>query len=160
MGSTRWRPMFPVFPGVSLGTRALQHLSVAWMMRYSTPSVTLRMTPSCVVQLARQNEGVPSRGTWTGLKSGPKETPRVSTRSSARFCTCVETIPGMREELLVRSPAGKDLEFLGDENLNRSQQCSLRGQLYPGLHQQRGGHQNEGGHCPSLVSLLLCMALF
>ena len=62
------------------------------------------------------------------------------------------------ELLLVSSPAGKDLEVLGDGNLNRSA-CSLRGQMYLGLYQQGGGHQNEGGHCPSLVSLHLCMAL-
>ena len=62
------------------------------------------------------------------------------------------------ELLLVSSPAGKDIEVLGDGNLNRSA-CSLRGQMYPGLYQQGGGHQNEGGHCPSLVSLHLCMAL-
>ena len=64
----------------------------------------------------------------------------------------------LRELLLVSSPVGKDLEVLGDGNLNRSA-CTLRGQLYPGLHQQRGAHQSEGGHCPSLVSLHLCMAL-
>ena len=84
-----------VSPGVSLGTRALQRLAVAWMMRYSTPSARLLVSPGCVVQLARQNEGVPSRGTWTGLRSGPKETPWGSTRSGARFCTCVGTIAGM-----------------------------------------------------------------
>ena len=62
------------------------------------------------------------------------------------------------ELVLVSSPAGKILEVLGDGNVNRSA-CSLRGQLYPGLHQQRGAHQSEGGHCPSLLSLSLCMAL-
>ena len=64
----------------------------------------------------------------------------------------------LRELLLVNSPAGKVLEVLGDGNLNRSA-CTLRGQLYPGLHQQRGGRLSEGGHCPSLVSLQSCIGL-
>jgi len=84
--------------GVNLGTSARQCPSVAWVMRYSTPSAILLMSPICVVQLAWQNEEVPSRGTWTGLESGPKEAPWGSTRSSARFCTCVGTILGMRTE--------------------------------------------------------------
>ena len=98
--SGRWAPpgggrSQVVSPGVSLGTRALQRLSVAWMMRYSTPSARLLVSPGCVVQLARQNEGVPSRRTWTGLESRPKETPWDSIKSSAVFCTYVGTIPGM-----------------------------------------------------------------
>ena len=87
-----------VSPGVSLGTRALQRLSVAWMMRYSSPSARLLVSPGCVVQLAWQNERLPSRGTWTDLKSGPNERPWGSTRSSARFCTCVGTISGMNTD--------------------------------------------------------------
>ena len=31
--------------------------------------------------------------------------------------------------------------------------------MYPGLYQQGGGHQNEGGHCPSLVSLQSCIGI-
>ena len=29
--------------------------------------------------------------------------------------------------------------------------CSLEGQWYPGLHQQTGSQQGEGGHCPPLL---------
>ena len=78
MGSTRWRP---ITGGVPRGQPWDQSSStpisgmddVSLMSNSSDP--TLLMSPGCVVQLARQNEGVPSRGTWTGLRSGPKETP-------------------------------------------------------------------------------------
>jgi len=32
--------------------------------------------------------------------------------------------------------------------------CSPEGQQYPGLHQQRGGQQEEGGDCPPLSALI------
>ena len=32
--------------------------------------------------------------------------------------------------------------------------CSLEGELYPWLHQKRGGQQEQGGDCPSLLHLV------
>lgn len=31
--------------------------------------------------------------------------------------------------------------------------CSLEGQLYPGVHQQSGGQEREGGNCPLCSTL-------
>jgi len=53
------------------------------------------------------------------------------------------------ERLIESSPAEKDL-VLVDEKSGR---CSLEGQLYPELHQQRCGSR-EGGDCPLYSALM------
>ena len=53
------------------------------------------------------------------------------------------------EGLIESSPAEKDL-VLVDEKSGR---CSLEGQLYPELHQQRCGSR-EGGDCPLYSALM------
>jgi len=61
----------------------------------------------------------------------------------------------------------KDLGVLMDEKLDMSQRCALyiwEGQLYPGLHQKRGGQLGEGDDCSLLLwpcetpSRVLCLA--
>ena len=44
------------------------------------------MTPSWVVQLTHQKDGMPPRGTWTSARSGPMWTSWCSRKPSARFC--------------------------------------------------------------------------
>jgi len=52
-------------------------------------------------------------------------------------------------EVLESIFAGKDLAVLVDENHEPAVcTCSADGQLYPGMHQKRGGQQGDGGHCP------------
>ena len=52
-------------------------------------------------------------------------------------------------EVLESIFAGKDLAVLVDEKHEPAVcTCSPEGQLYPGMHQKRGGQQGDGGHCP------------
>jgi len=61
-------------------------------LRLSAPSASLQMTPSWVVQLIRMRDRVSSRETSTGLRGGPMQTSRGSTRPNTRSCTCVGAI--------------------------------------------------------------------
>ena len=84
-------------------------LSVTWTVRLSAPSASLLKTPSFVVWSTCWREGMPSRGTWTGLRGGPVWTSWSSTRPSARFCTWVTAIPRRnRPEQTESSPGEKD----------------------------------------------------
>ena len=58
-------------------------------MGSSALSASLLMTPSWVVQLTQLKEEMPSRGTWTSLKSMPTWTERGSTRPSISCCSLV-----------------------------------------------------------------------
>jgi len=44
----------------------------------------------------------------------------------------------------------RDLWVPIDQNLDMSQQCNIEGQFCPGLNENRGGQQGEGGDCPPL----------
>ena len=51
----------------------------------------LPTTPSQVVRSTHWREGMPSRGTWIGLRGGTMQTSRSSTRASVRSCKWVRT---------------------------------------------------------------------
>ena len=69
--------------------------SIAKKERSSTPSAILQMTPSWVVQLTHQKDGMPSRGTLTSLRSGLIWNSWGSTRPSARSRTWVRATSGI-----------------------------------------------------------------
>ena len=71
----------------------LTSLSATWTLGLSAPSASLQMTPSRMVQSTHWREGMPSSGTWTGLRGGPIQNSWNSTRPSARSCTWVGAIP-------------------------------------------------------------------
>ena len=58
-----------------------------WTMGLNTPSANSLTTPNCVVQLTCWREGMPSTGSWTGLRGGLMQTSWTSTRPSARSWT-------------------------------------------------------------------------
>jgi len=81
------------------------------------------MTPSCVVQLTQEKEGMPSKGTWTGLKS------ENFNKAKCKMLDFGQGNPRYKnrlgEDLLENSPAEKDLGVLINKELDMSQQCAL-----------------------------------
>ena len=49
----------------------LPFLSMTWTVKLSAPSASLLSALSCVMQLTHWKEGMPSRGTLTGLRGAP-----------------------------------------------------------------------------------------
>lgn len=93
----------------------------------NAPSADLLWTPRSVEQSTHWREGImPSRGTWTGLRSA-----NVMKVSKAK-CKVLQLVHGtprhkysLGEAVIGSSPAKKELGELVYEKLNMSQQCEL-----------------------------------
>ena len=115
------------------------------------------MTPSWVVQLTHQKDGMSSKETWTSRRGGPMWTSWGSTRPSARSCTWVGAVlsintdwgmKGLRAALRRRT-WGTDGRKAGHKSTMCA--CSLEGQSYSGLHPQQRGQQVKGGDSGTLL---------
>ena len=129
----------------------------AFQQYHSKVILNLQMTPSWVVWLARLMDTVPSRGTWTSLRSRLVWTSWSSPRPSARSCTWVGAIPstnrgwvqnGLREAQRRRTWGCWLMRCSAWLSLCA---CSPEGQLYPGLHQKKHGQQVKGGDSAPLL---------
>lgn len=83
----------------------------------------LQMTPSWAVHLTCMRDGMPCRGTWTGVTSGSMKRPWSSIRPSAKCCTWVRAIPWYQYRLRdewIEDLQQKDLGVLVNGKLNKN----------------------------------------
>lgn len=108
-------------------------------------SASLPMASNCC------REGVPSRGTWTGLRSGLVQTTWCSTRTNARGqCAWVRTIPRKYREWIESSlEDGSDVAWWDAQYELAECTFSPESQLYLGLH-----HKIRGQQVKDLILLL------
>lgn len=146
-----WCPL-----GSLLGLILFIVFSVAWTVEAGAPSADLLTTASCVVQWTCWREGMPSRGTRTGLRGGPVQTLRSSTKGSTMSYIWVVEIPstftGWTEKWL-RAPCRERFESAcWWKTQHELAMCthSPEGQQCPALHQKHCGQQVEGQDSPPI----------
>ena len=127
-------------------------------MEWSASSASLLKTPSCVVRSTCWREGMPFRGTLTDWRHGPVWTAWISTWPSVRSHTWVRAIPNAKVQAGQRvgweQPWAEGLGGTGGWEAQHEPAmcaCSPGGQPYPGLHQEKGGQQVEGGDSAPLL---------
>ena len=146
-------------------------LFVTWMVGLSALSADLPTTPSCVMWLTCCRGGMPSIGTWTGLRGGPAQTCWSSPRPSARSCAWIgatlSTNTGWVENAL-RAAALRRRTWgcwlMRSSAWPSNVRSQPRKEPYSGLHPQQHGQQVEGGDSAPLLHFetppgVLCPAL-
>ncbi|PKU46419.1 rna-directed dna polymerase from mobile element jockey- hypothetical protein [Limosa lapponica baueri] len=128
----KWKAVMSGVPQQSvLGPVVFNSFLVTWTVGLSEPSGSLPMTPSCEVLLTCWREGMPSRGTWTGLRGGlwkPHEVQLSQVQGPALGYGNSKHKYRLGGEWIGSSPEEKDLGVLVDEKLNISWQCALADQ--------------------------------